>query len=110
MSRASLFALSSFLLALAGGGFLWWRSRTPAPVVAAAPVAAPAPAPPAPPPPPAPAVRYPVPPARSPHPLSLEEADARVKSVLVDLLGSKAVRSFLRVDDVLRKFVATVDN
>ena len=111
MSRASLFALFSFLLAVAGGAFLWWRSRAPAPVVARAPVAAPAPpAPPAPPPAAAPTVRYPVPPARSPHPLSLEDADARVKSALVDLLGNKAVRSFLRLDDVLRKFVATVDN
>ena len=49
-------------------------------------------------------------PARSPHPLSLEDADARVKSALVNLLGNEAVRSFLRLDDVLRKFVATVDN
>ena len=111
MSRASLFALVSFLLAVAGGAFLWWRSRAPAPVVAAAPVAAPAPpAPPAPPPVAAPTVRYPVPPARSAHTLSLEEADARVKSALVDLLGNKTVRSFLRTDDALRKFVATVDN
>jgi hypothetical protein len=111
MSRASLFALCSFLLAVAGGGFLWWRSRAPAPVVAAAPVAAPAPpAPPPPPPAAAPTVRYPLPPAPSPRPLSLDDADARVKSALVDLLGNKAVRSFLKVDDVLRRFVATVDN
>jgi hypothetical protein len=111
MSRASLFAVFSFLLAIAGGGFLWWRSRTPVPQVAPAPIAAPAPPAPAPPPPAAePKVRYPVPPARAPHALSFEEADARVKSALVDLLGNKAVRSFLRLDDALRKFVATVDN
>ena len=111
MSRASLFALFSFLLAVAGGAFLWWRSRAPAPMVAAAPVAAPAPpAPPVPPPPAAPTVRYPLPPAPSHRPLSLEEADARVKSALVNLLGNKAVRSFLKLDDVLRRFVGTVDN
>jgi hypothetical protein len=110
MSRAAVVVLSSLVLAAAGGGFLWWRGQTRPPLVVAPPVAAPAPPAPVAPPPAAPTVLHPVPQAASAHPLSLENADARVKSALVDLLGHKAVRSFLKVDDVLRRFVATVDN
>ena len=71
-------------------------------------------APAAPPPvPTAPAIRYPLPPApSSPKGAlpSLDDADAYLKNALVDLLGRKAVMSFLKLDNVVRRIVATVDN
>jgi hypothetical protein len=109
------------VIAVAGGAFLWWRYLRPTlprdsvsvapavvPPVPAATLEAPAAAPSR-----APPIRYPVPsvlePTRSALP-SLDHADAYVKSALIDLLGRKSVFSFLRLDGIIRRFVATVDN
>lgn len=115
---SSFVRISVVLLVLAavGAAFLLWRHQRPAlPTVAApvAPAAVPAASVTTPLAPRAPVVRYPVPsavePARSALPAA-DDADARVKSALIDLLGRKAVLSFLRLDGIVRRFVATVDN
>lgn len=99
-------------LALAGGGYQFWRQRHAAPVVAAAPAAEPEPAASAP--AAAPAIRYPIdsmpglPAADAPPPATGEHA--AIKTALDDLLGAKTVLSFLQVDGVIGRFVATVDN
>jgi hypothetical protein len=49
------------------------------------------------------------PPARAALP-ALDRADAYVENALVDLLGRKAVQSFLHLDGSARNFVATVNN
>ena len=115
---SSFFRISVFLVVLAvvAGAFLWWRHQRPALPKVAAPVA-PAAVPPVPVAPAlvpqAPIVRYPVPsavePTRSVLPAP-DDADAHVKSALIDLLGRKSVLSFLRLDGIVRRIVATVDN
>jgi hypothetical protein len=101
-----------FAGALAGGAYYlakhWPR---PAPV-APAPVPRPAESPP--PPvdtaPPKPTVSHPVP-AGAHHELpAVDQSDAYVGRVLRDLVGHKAVASFLNLDGFARRFVATVNN
>jgi Protein of unknown function (DUF3014) len=101
---------------VAGGGWWWWKQKQAAPAVASveAPVAAPAPAvsPAASAPP---AVRYPIEAAASEPtevklPASPADADKLVGDALVDLIGRKDVQTFLQIDGVVRRFVATVDN
>jgi hypothetical protein len=106
---------------LGGGGFLWWRhqqgrpARAPAPPAAVQPVARPAqpvaPLPPPAPPAPEPAVRHPVAAAEGGGALpALDQADAFVKNLLLELLGRRTVQAFLVNEGLVRKFVATVDN
>src|SRR5436190_2546793 len=110
MSRGALMAL--VVLVVAGAGLLGRRqAHRPAPVspATAPPPVAPPPAPP--PPPPAPAIRNPIPAGSAPGGLpSLDHSDAYVKDALVDLVGRKAVSTFFRLDDAIRRFVATVNN
>jgi hypothetical protein len=111
VNRAYGFA---FVVLLAiGGGLLWWRhQRTAAEIVPPpAPTIAPAaPSPAAAPPPAAPAIRHPLPAAGAGGLPSLDSSDPYLDKALVELLGHKKVRAFLHVDDVARRFVATVDN
>jgi hypothetical protein len=106
MNRGAVIA-SVVLLVAAAGLFGWRQAHRPPPV-------APAPAPPsvAPPPaPPPPAIRNPVPAGSAPGGLpSLDHSDAYVKNAVVDLVGRKAVSTFFRLDDAIRRFVATVNN
>jgi len=103
---------------LGGGGFWWWRTHQPKPapprpVAAAARPAAPSvqPVPPVPPPPPAaPAVRHPLTKLDGSGLPGPDQADGFVRSRLQDLLGRKAVQSFLVSEGLVRKVVATVDN
>jgi hypothetical protein len=105
-------AVSLTVLVAIGGVLFWWRR--PPPVVPTAARLVPAVAATAASPlPQAPIIRYPLPQLAGPphHALpSLDDADSFVKNALVDLLGRKAVLSFLRLDGVVRRFVATVDN
>ena len=109
MSRGAFMGMVVLLVAAAG--VIWWRqTHRPSPV---APATAPPPVapPPAPPPPPAPAIRNPVPAAAAPDGLpSLDQSDGYVKKALVDLVGRKPVSTFFRLDGVVRRFVATVNN
>jgi hypothetical protein len=105
------------LAAIIGGAVLWWQSLRPSPPVAAQVPAAPPPTPAAPPvaPTPAasmPAIRYPVPDAPAPRAAlpSLDSADSYIGNALAELLGRKAVQSFLHLDGFARNFVATVNN
>ena len=117
-SRAPI--IIGIVAAAAIGGLLWWQKhRTPAPAVAvSAPAVAPAapsiaPAVPPPTPPAEPAIRHPLaaPAAFEKSALPpLDQADAYVENLLFDLLGRKAVLSFLGVDDFVRHFVVTVSN
>jgi hypothetical protein len=115
--RRSSFLRSIVLLlviaAVAYGGWRWWEARraTPPPEpVAATPGPAPQDgAPPAPPAAAASGPQFPV--AQSNQPLPpLADSDARVRTALAELLGSKAVASFLQTDGFVRRSVATVDN
>ncbi len=111
MNRAYGFAF--VVLLAAGGGLLWWRhQRTAREVVAtAAPTVVPPPAPPAAAPPPAaPAIRHPLPAAPGGGLPSLDSSDSYLERALAELLGHKSVRTFLHLDGVARRFVATVDN
>jgi DUF3014 family protein len=110
VNRAYGFA---FVVLLAvGGGLLWWRHQRSATEVVPtpAPTIAPAAPPPAAPPPVAPAIRHPLPAPGAGGLPSLDSSDSYVDRALVELLGQKKVRAFLHVDDVVRRFVATVDN
>jgi len=110
-------------IALAAAAYFWLQHRPSAPPVqppkvapvqpvTPAPVATPEPAPPAAPAP----IRHPIeivqaPPARPPAPLpALGESDKLLKDALTELLGRKAVLTFLNLDDFVRRCVATVDN
>jgi hypothetical protein len=106
-------ALSLTVLVAIGGVLFWWRKPPPVVPTAARPVVPAVAATVGPPPLRAPVIRYPLPQlaGRAHHALpSLDDADTFVKNALVDLLGRKAVLSFLRLDGVVRRFVATVDN
>jgi hypothetical protein len=102
------------VLGLAAGA-VWWRSthRQAAPV-AVSPPAATTPQPETVPPPQAAAPTGPENPIETPQPDAalpkLDEADARVRSALIELLGAKQVLNFLQVDDFVRRAVTTIDN
>lgn len=103
---------AAVVVAMIAGAAAWWWFGRPAQVPPAStpPIAAPAP------PPAAPAslpraateaaIEHPIEPPAGAAPLvSAELADA-----LADLIGRKAVLTFLQVDQFARRFVATVDN
>lgn len=111
-------AVVFLLLGLGGVAYYQWllhgQRVAPLPIPEPAPVAA-APSTAEPVPPAQPAIRHPVealqssvlPPVALPK---LGDSDSFAKHALTDLLGRKAVHSFLAVDDFVRHFVATVDN
>lgn len=113
--ESSLWILVVLVVLALGAGAVWWRWMHQQAPVDAAPVAtAPQPEPPAPAPAPAAAA-----PAEPQNPVDttadaslpkLDDADAQVRSALAELLGAKAVGSFLQTDGFVRRFVATVDN
>lgn len=105
------------LLVIAGAAAGWWwyqHERAPAPsptVLTPQPDSPPAPPPAAPPAAAASGPQFPLDPAQPEGPLpALANSDAAVNKALAELLGSKAVASFLRQDDFVRRAVATVDN
>lgn len=108
--------LVAIAIAAAWFGWRWWQAREAVPAtepVATTPAAPPdAPAPPVAAAPPPTGPQYPVEPAKEPAaPLPpLADADARVNAALAELLGGKAVASFLQTDGFVRRAVATVDN
>ncbi len=99
------------VIVIAGGVAAWWHFR-PEPVPETPPVAA---APPAPAPAPAapePRIEHPVPPppeAATPLP-PLADSDRAASEMLASLFGHEAFVRFFVGDDVVRRFVATVDN
>src|SRR6266478_5528303 len=100
-------------IALVGGAFfLGRRLQTPPPAPPPpAPVVAPI-APPSPPPPPEPGIQHPI---ESPSPPraalpELDQSDDFLQKALDELLGHKSVLSFLIVEGIARRFVATVNN
>jgi hypothetical protein len=106
----------ALLLALAGGGLLWWQGRAPgastrAPVPAAAPVAvadAASDAAPA-----EPVIQHPIESAASaavPALPRLDQSDSVVARGLTELVGAKSVLAMLQTDAFVRRVVATVDN
>jgi Protein of unknown function (DUF3014) len=115
VSPASRIGIVVLVMAAIGGAF-WWGQRQTAPPPAAPPP--PVIQPVAPPPPPAPvpapekpAIAHPIesPPARPALP-GLDSSDDYLKKALDDLLGKKSTLSFLIVDGLARRFVATVNN
>lgn len=112
MSRTSFGVI--VLLAIAGiAGYYWWQLQTATPLPAPQGETAAEPADAAP--PAEPAVRYPIeaiaPEAAPAAPgAAPEQADATLDAALIDLLGRDAVTSFLRMTDLPRRVVATVDN
>lgn len=94
-----------------GAAVLWWTQFRPAPQVPAAPAEFASPAAPASSRPSAAAkpaeavIQYPV---EAPAAAPVDVAD--IGTALTDLLGRKAVLSFLALDDFPRRFVTTVDN
>jgi hypothetical protein len=119
MSRAFRIVMFLVLAVIVGGALVWWQYLRPATNTSTAmpgpataqqspptPVVIPTPAP------SAPAIRYPVAAAPAPRAVlpSLDRADAYVEKALVELLGRKAVQSFLHLDGFARNFVATVNN
>ena len=107
-----LYGLAFVLLLVVGGGLLWWRHQRSAGEVTATPTPtiAPAAPPPAAPPLPAPAIRHPLPAAPAGGLPSLDHSDSYFENALADLLGRKTIRTFLHLDGVARRFVATVNN
>lgn len=103
MNAGSKIGLALVGLAAVAAAVIWLVQ--PRPERTAAPPAAPAPAASAPA-SPASGIAYPIEPPLAQAPL---EASG-IASALTELLGRKAVMSFLQVDDFPRRFVATVDN
>lgn len=97
--------------AIIGAAVLWWTQFRPAPQVPAAPAEFASPAasassrPSAATEPAEAVIQYPV---EAPAAAPVDVAD--IGTALTDLLGRKAVLSFLALDDFPRRFVATVDN
>ncbi len=101
-------ALSVLVLAaLIVGGVIWsrWPAPQPVPTAQPAPTASPPVAA------PEPAIKYPIETTNqvqdAPAPA---QADKYLENALVDLLGRKAVSSFLNLDGFVRRVVSTVDN
>src|SRR3990167_3285463 len=96
--------LGSVLVLIAIGAYFWLRPAPPqlppAPVVSP-PAIAPA----------EPAIKHPVqaPPGATELP-PLEQADEFVKERIAELLGGKTVKTFLQIENFVRRVVATVDN
>lgn len=95
-------------LALAAGGYYWWKQQHPAPAPAETSAAAPAPA--------EPAIEHPIeqaqadsqtPPAAALP--ALGDSDSAATDALKDLFGAKTLALFY-LNDVIRRIVATVDN
>jgi hypothetical protein len=103
--------LGSALALIAIGAYFWLRQApqqvpTPAPVVSSQAIAPPHAIV-----PPAPAIHYPVqaPPGVTNLP-PIEQAGDFVKQLITELLGAKNVKTFLLLDDLGHRVVATVDN
>lgn len=114
MSAASRVGIGLLVVAVVGAAFLWGRRQAPPPTPPA-PVAHPAevsPAAPATPAPARPAILHPVESAsaRPPALPALDSSDDYLKKALDELVGRKSVLSFLIVDGLARRFVATVNN
>jgi len=94
------------LAALAGGGYYFWsvRSRAPAPPVPEAAV-------PAPPPPQAsaPPVEHPLETAQAPLP-ALGDSDVALQDALSGLFGAQAFTRLFYPENIVRHFVAAIDN
>ena len=112
--ESSLWLLVMLVVVLLAAGAVWWRWTQQQPAPAEAPPVAAAPPAQAPAAPPAAAA-----PAQPENPVDttadaslpkLDDADAQVRAALAELLGAKAVASFLQTDGFVRRFVATVDN
>lgn len=106
-SRTRAFTAVAVVAAIAGATAIW-LSRRPAPPTqqsAQAPAAAPATVASAAPLPAAPAIEHPL---ETSATLPLAPAD--LAGALAELIGRKAVLSFLQVDEFPRRFAATVDN
>lgn len=111
MNKTSTVAISALLVAVLGLGGLYWWQRQPrasapptAPVAAAPVVAEPAPLPAAP-----PAIKHPIE-AAAASPPSANDPKIFWDTALAELLGQKAVLSFVITDDFAHRLVATVDN
>jgi hypothetical protein len=104
------------VIAVAAGGYGWWRWHSAEPAAAApATVAAAPPAPAAPPASAAPAILHPIDAAGAAAAGAqalppLDEADAAVTRALTDLLGTPQAAAMLQLDGFVRRVVATVDN
>jgi hypothetical protein len=108
--------LAAIALVIAGGAVLyWWRQHAPstpaAPPVAETPAAPPAKA--------EPAIRHPIEDARAraglpesaDRPLpALADSDAMLREALAGVPGTGAFERFFHSQDMVRRFVATVDN
>jgi len=97
------------VIVIAGGAAFWWHFRAePPPEVPPVASAPPAPAPVA----AAPAIEHPLPPpaADAPPLPPLADSDRAASEMLATLFGHEAFARFFVGDDVIRRFVTTVDN
>ena len=97
--------LGSVLVLIAIGAYFWLRQAPQQPPPPAPAVSPPAIAP------AEPAIKHPVqaPPGATELP-PLEQADDFVKERITELLGEKTVKTFLQIENFVRRVVATVDN
>jgi hypothetical protein len=110
MNKAILWAAAAVVVAAGGGLYYYYKMRgdEPAPVAARPPQAAPATAADEP-----PGIANPVPelPADPAKPLpALNESDGEAKEGFTTLFGQGADETFLTPENVVRRFVVTVDN
>ena len=105
---------AALVAALVAAGLYWWLHRAPhlepsaeVPAVPTAPPAQPVAQAPA-----APAIKHPIEavPASAPLAAGAADGDAFVRRALDELLGAKAVATFLQTDGFPRRMAATVDN
>lgn len=115
MSKTAVAITAALIVILGALAYVFWPTPAPVVVVAESPAPAPMPVPASAPAPPA--ILHPIEAAASapevaasaPPLPALAEAGAAVKSLLIDLLGRKAVLTLLQPEDFVRRVVATVD-
>jgi hypothetical protein len=108
---ARFWGILILIVAAGAGAWYWYSKPEPAPPPAAVVTPVVDAAPPAPQDAAAPAIRHPIEHAAADDgALSAERADSFFEKAFGELVGGKAVRSFLNLDGFVRRFVVTVDN
>jgi hypothetical protein len=105
MNPMRLFIAAVVIAAIAAAGYWFWRQRDP-PFLPPAPAKVEAPAAPQGPQPP----KHPVPPSESKPLPPLGASDPSLLDAIGPIFGAQALDRFFNVEDLIRRFVATVDN
>jgi DUF3014 family protein len=104
MKNTSWWLVLILILGATGAGYYYWqRSQAPPPVQIETPPAPQAPA--------EPQIRHPLAEAQPGPPLpALNESDGAMQDAMAGVVGKKSLDQFFPLNDMARRFVATIDN